>query len=224
MLQTHIVCGLCMLTLVFSFFFYYYYDLTTTTAGWAESLAYERKTLIHKRRARRAAGKESWMKIYRSSLRWASGAIRYELAFCVCLLLHSDGLRKIFLLSLFAPFFHWLRERFGSHVTRKCFSAYLRCLAGDLAFQQPGTRHTSTFWYNTQWPQLTRNNNFYKRKLVFNRYFLYFFLSRLRLHRFFVWITLRWCWCLCESRVKSYQRIFLLFFHRDSRNFRIKRD
>lgn len=69
--------------------------------------------------------------------------------------------------------------------------------------------------------RLTRNNNFIKGNLFFNRYFLYFFPLSSPSSQVFCMNHVRLCWCLCEStRVKSYQRIFLLFFHR-AQNFHI---
>lgn len=127
---------------------------------------------------------------------------------------------------LFSVFFlsptstHWLREYFirvwvwiSCH-TKKLFFFHtlIFCLAISffhiqlLAIWHEFTRHTATFWY-TQWP-LTRNNNFYKRKLVFQSILFYISLVSV-FHRFFVWITLRLCWLRVLSQLNLSLRIDL---------------
>jgi hypothetical protein len=199
--QQSIVCGLCMLTLVFFSSFY----TTTTRQSPTNGLCIKiiRKTSIHKRKAA-----ESWMKI------WALSEVgEYDIEVfppAKLLLLLPFSFRVAFRWvaetfccpssrSLACSPAHWLREYFISSPWRRMnFASCANLLSSNQPFlflTSPATcflararRDTSTFWYNGH---LARNNNFYKRKLVFQSILFYISLSSPSSQVFFIWINQR---------------------------------
>lgn len=141
MLQTQsIVCGLCMLTLVF---------LSSSLLLRLGPAWLERKTLIHKRRARRAAGRKGSQTVVNENLSFGLevGERRdttWVKFFSVCLLLHSDGPRKT-LCCRFAPRFSIdCVNDFELRFSRHCLPANRRCLAANLALQLLGASYRGT--------------------------------------------------------------------------------